>query len=58
MATLETQYKNYLSNHPDSKFTFDEWKSTVFSELILKGLSESDDLTDWDITINDGLEDE
>jgi hypothetical protein len=26
MATLETQYKNYLRDNPDSKFTFDEWK--------------------------------
>ena len=55
MATIETQYKNFLIDHPDSRLTFDEWKSTVFSELFLKGLSESDDLTDWDITLNDGL---
>jgi len=26
MATLETQYKNFLSENPDSKFTFEEWK--------------------------------
>lgn len=26
MATLETQYKNYLDKNPLSEFTFDEWK--------------------------------
>lgn len=26
MATLETQYKHYLLNNPESKFTFKEWK--------------------------------
>ena len=26
MATLETQYKNYQVEFPESKLTFDEWK--------------------------------
>ena len=26
MATLETQYKNYLIGNPESTFTFEEWK--------------------------------
>ena len=26
MSTLETQYKNFLYIHPESKFTFVEWK--------------------------------
>lgn len=26
MATLETQYKNYLAKHPDSTFSFSNWK--------------------------------
>ena len=26
MATLETQYKNYLDENPDSTFTFNQWK--------------------------------
>ncbi len=26
MATLETQYKNYLDKNPLSEFTFDQWK--------------------------------
>jgi len=26
MATLETQYKNFLKSNPTSTFTFEEWK--------------------------------
>ena len=43
MATLETQYKNYLLNNPDSKFTFDEWKEWLGNQLneALKDLKEN-----------------
>jgi hypothetical protein len=37
MATLETQYKNYLNEHPDSILTFDEWK-IQFGENIKSAL--------------------
>ncbi len=33
MATLETQYKNYLKDNPDSKFTFDEWKEWLSNDI-------------------------
>jgi hypothetical protein len=33
MATLETQYKNYMRIHPESKFTFDEWMEAWGNEL-------------------------
>jgi hypothetical protein len=33
MATLETQYKNYLLENPNSKFTFDEWKEWLGNQL-------------------------
>ena len=33
MATLETQYKNYLLNNPDSKFTFEQWKEWLGNQL-------------------------
>jgi hypothetical protein len=33
MATLETQYKNYLLKNPDSKFTFDQWKEWLGNQL-------------------------
>lgn len=29
MSTLETQYRNYLSDNPESKFTFEEWKDDM-----------------------------
>lgn len=37
MATLETQYKNYLKDNPDSKFSFDEWK-VWFGNQIKEGM--------------------
>jgi len=33
MATLETQYKNYMKIHPESKFTFEQWKEAWGKEL-------------------------
>ena len=43
MATLETQYKNYLKDNPDSKFTFDEWKKWLGDQIneALKDLKEN-----------------
>ena len=37
MATLETQYKNYLLENPTKKITFEEWKedNILFSEAEL-----------------------
>ena len=33
MATLETQYKNYQSENPDSTLTFDEWKEQLGNNI-------------------------
>ena len=33
MATLETQYKNYLDKNPLSEFTFEQWKNWWGQEL-------------------------
>jgi hypothetical protein len=33
MATLETQYKNFKINNPDSTFTFEEWKEDMGKKL-------------------------
>jgi hypothetical protein len=33
MATLETQYKNYKLDNPDSTFTFEEWKQWLGENL-------------------------
>ena len=42
MATLETQYKNYLKDNPDSEFTFDEWRVWLGEQIkeALKDLKE------------------
>jgi hypothetical protein len=34
MATLETQYKNFLLDNPDSKFNFEEWKEWFGKQLV------------------------
>jgi len=36
--TLESQYKLYLQEHPESTFTFEEWKKW-FSEELEKGIN-------------------
>ena len=33
MATLETQYKNFLLGNPNSKITFEEWKEWLGKQL-------------------------
>jgi hypothetical protein len=33
MATLETQYKNFLLENPNSKITFEEWKEWLGKQL-------------------------
>jgi hypothetical protein len=36
MATLETQYENYLLENPTKEITFEEWKDNIlFSEAEL-----------------------
>lgn len=55
MATLKTQYENFKKEHPASDLTFEEWKSLV---LIPKIQKIEDDITDWDVTLLDGLENE
>jgi hypothetical protein len=37
MATLETQYKNYLLENPNSNLTFEEWKIRL-GDIISKGI--------------------
>jgi hypothetical protein len=59
--TLESQYKEYLKDNPDSTYSFDEWKHKVFHPMlesfVIASLDE-EDLKDWDNTLMDGLEDE
>jgi len=37
MATLETQYKNYLLENPNSNLTFEEWKIRL-GDIISNGI--------------------
>jgi hypothetical protein len=44
MATLETQYKNFLLENPNSKFTFEEWKEWLGKQIgeALKDIKEKE----------------
>jgi hypothetical protein len=68
MASLETQYQNYLKENPTSPLTYDEWMDKKLWEIYVSddfqigpdGAFEytDEDLSDWDVTMMDGLEDE
>lgn len=66
MSTLQTQYQNYLKENPESLFTFEEWSDWKFSNMELppphdglRPLDEyAEELSDWDVTLMDGLEEE
>ena len=67
MATLETQYKNYIQENPTSTLTYDEWLDKKLWEIYVSdnfqigpdgAFEYDDDISDWDVTLMDGLEDE
>ena len=65
MATLKTQYNNFLLDNPNSALTFEEWVEWRFSNIELppsEGLRPLDEyeeeLGHWDVTLIDGLEEE
>ena len=66
MATLETQYQNYLKENPTSTLTYDEWMDKKLWDIYVSddfqigpdGAFERTDDKDWDVTLMDGLEDE
>jgi hypothetical protein len=58
MATLQTQYKNYLQENPTSKLTYDEWMEQIWASYIINfQIDYKEDLSDWDVTLLDGLDD-
>jgi hypothetical protein len=58
MAKLETQYQNYLSENPTSKLTYDEWMEQIWMSYIRNfQIDHKEDLSDWDVTLSDGLDD-
>jgi hypothetical protein len=64
MATLETQYQNYLKENPTSTLTYDEWLDKKLWQIYVSDDFQIgpdgafEDLSDWDVTLMDGLEDE
>ncbi len=36
MSTLNTQYKNYLKENPNSKLTYEEWQIQIHIPIIKK----------------------
>jgi hypothetical protein len=65
MSTLQTQYKNYIQEKA-STLTYDEWLEYVWQPTISDNFQigpdgafeHDDDISDWDVTLMDGLEDE
>ena len=53
MSTLETQYKNWLLKNLNSQLTYVNWLEK-FNEIH----NLPSDMSDWDVTLMDGLEDE
>jgi len=43
MATLETQYKNYMYDNPSSIYTFDEWRVKVLGESLKQAIKKLED---------------
>ena len=57
MATLQTQYKNYLQENPTSKLTYDEWMEQIWTSYIRNfQIDHKEELSDWDVTLLDGLD--
>ena len=58
MATLQTQYEEYLKKVPTSKLTYDEWMEQIWTSYIRNfQIDYKEDLSDWDVTLSDGLDD-
>ncbi len=51
MATLETQYQNYLQTNPDPQLSYASWMQRNIIP------PDDSDISDWDVTLQDGLED-
>ena len=66
MSTLETQYQTYLKENPTSTLTYDEWMDQVWEPIVSDNFQigpdgayeYTDDISDWDVTLMDGLEEE
>ena len=57
MSTLETHYQNYLKENPHSTLTCKEWLNQ-WKRIATELIEHDDDISVWDVTLTDGLEDE
>jgi hypothetical protein len=51
MATLETQYKNFLKDNPDTTFSFNEWMSwhrIQIEQALIQMMQDDEDLGLYD----------
>ena len=71
MALLQTQYKQWLEENPDQQLIYEEWFSKwgeinglpIVSDDFQIGPYgafeyDEDEISDWDFTLMDGLEDD
>jgi len=54
MAKLETQYQNFIKDNPQVTLSFQEWLEFRFPPPD----EYTEELSDWDVTLMDGLEEE
>ena len=56
---LRNQYNKWRKQNPEAQFTFEEWHSAVWEPQVtsLMSYEEESDLSAWDSTLLDGLED-
>ena len=71
MATLQTQYQQWLQENPDQQLTYEQWFSKWSEINSLPIVSDDfqigpdgafeydeDEINDWDVTLMDGLKDD
>ena len=44
MSTLETQYKKYLSENPESNFTFEDWRREILEPMATRIMEHTESL--------------
>jgi hypothetical protein len=61
MSKLETQYKNFKKENPESEITFEDWKNITLINMfkvINSTKDDDDDFGVWDVTSTEGLDEE
>lgn len=60
MDNTKRLYENWLKTNPDAIVTYEEWKKNNSTPLynFEHGDDYVDEISDWDVTLMDGLDDE